>query len=285
MFWPGYMNINRLARYLPPASLSLYRKLFRRGIVFLGDYPTWDAAVRQSRGYDDDAIIEKVLASALRIKAGDGLYEQDSVVFYEENPSWPLLAGLMWIAAQNSGRLNVLDFGGSFGSVYHKHRRFLSELREVRWNIVEQTKIVELGKQHFETETIRFYYDINSCLAETKPDIILFSSVLQYIEKPYDLLQKALDSGIEQIIVDRTPFHKENTDRITVQHVSPKIVDTSYPAWIFSIGKFESFFNSCEIPGRFESDGNEPFEAIKILGYIIRNRQADRRGHGANGNV
>lgn len=41
------------------------------------------------------------------------------------------------------------------------------------------------------------------------------------------------------LIIDRTPVHVGETDRITLQHVPPTIYPATYPAWIFSRQKLQ----------------------------------------------
>jgi putative methyltransferase (TIGR04325 family) len=73
--------------------------------------------------------------------------------------------------------------------------------------------------------------------------VVLFSSVLQYLEDPYGMLEKILSKKPEYIIVDRTPFI-DSDDRLTVQKVNPKIYKGSYPCWFFNEEKFVSYFRS-----------------------------------------
>ncbi|MCX6690450.1 MAG: methyltransferase, TIGR04325 family, partial [Methanoregula sp.] len=164
--------------------------------------------------------------------------ERDSVLLNEVQYAWPLLAGLMWVAAQSSGRLNVLDFGGSLGSTYYQNRAFLRNLPEVQWNIIDQPAYVKVGKEYFEDEVLKFFPDIENCLSETKPNVILLSSVLQYLENPYEILNKLLNLPIDYVIIDKTPFWDGSTDRLCVQKVPPSIYPASYPSWIFAKGKF-----------------------------------------------
>ena len=45
----------------------------------------------------------------MKVKKGEAVYERDSMIFDQIEYSWPVLFGLMWAAAQNSGYLKVLD--------------------------------------------------------------------------------------------------------------------------------------------------------------------------------
>lgn len=208
-----------------------------------GDYRSWDEAMATSTGYASEIILEKTKAALLKVKSGEALYERDSVLFDEIEYAWPVLAGLMWVAARHGGRLNVLDFGGSLGSSYFQNRKFLATLPEVRWNIVEQTRHVETGKAFFEDDHLRFYADIAGCLADTQPNVVLLSSILQYLEQPYTVFNQILTFPCDHIIIDRTPFWAGPTDRLCMQNVPPPIYEGSYPCWIFSRPKFQAFLN------------------------------------------
>jgi putative methyltransferase (TIGR04325 family) len=97
----------------PPFLIHVYNFLRNaqstHGVT--GDFASWDEAKRASIGYDIDIILKKTKESLLKVKKGEAIYERDSVLFDEIQYSWPLLAGLLWVAAQSSGDLNVLDFG------------------------------------------------------------------------------------------------------------------------------------------------------------------------------
>ena len=231
----------------PPLLAQGYRFLCgrRHGVYGLsGDYRSWEEAMGASTGYDSEIILEKTKTALLQVKNGQVVYERDSVVFDEIQYAWPLLAGLMWVAAQSGGRLDVLDFGGSLGSTYFQNRAFLHSLTHARWNIVEQPQHVETGKEWFEDEHLKFYLRVEDCVAETQPNVVLLSSVLQYLEHPYDILCELLELTCAHVIIDRTSFWNGPVDRLCVQHVPPWIYPASYPSWIFSMSRFQSHLHA-----------------------------------------
>lgn len=201
-----------------------------------GNYKSWQDAKQKSIGYDADNILEKVKGALLKVKNGEAVYERDSVIFDHIEYSWELLSVLMWIAAQSKGELNIIDFGGSLGSTYYQNKQFLDTLSFVTWNIVEQPNFVEGGKRSFENDELRFYYTIDDCIKFTDKKIqgILFSSVLQYLEEPYVLLEEIIKRKFKYIIIDRTGFSLNDKMRLTIQKVHPKIYDALYPCWFFS---------------------------------------------------
>ncbi len=191
-----------------------------------GDYPDWESAVAAAGGYDSENIFIKVRDAARAVRDGKALWERDSVLFYEKEINWPLLAGLMQVAVSHEGKLHVLDFGGAFGSTFQQHRQELSTLAECTWSVVEQERLVECGQQEFSQDGLAFFRSQQEAFAERPINVILLSGVLQYIENPYNLLRIFVKRGIA-IIIDRTPILPDR-EKITVQHVPPTIYTASY---------------------------------------------------------
>jgi putative methyltransferase (TIGR04325 family) len=226
--------------FLPPVlTAGILRLRGRYG--YSGNYRSWDAARSHATGYDSESILAKVRVSALKVKNGEAVYERDSVLFDTVEYSWPLLAALLWIASRNGNRLNVVDFGGSLGSTYFQNKEFLRHLVELHWKVVEQARFVDCGKREFENDHLKFFGSLEASCLGAPPDAILFSSVLQYLEKPYSVLAAACEYGCEFLLFDRTTFIDRGNDRITLQKVPPEIYDASYPAWFFNREKFLEF--------------------------------------------
>lgn len=225
---------------IPPILFNILRKIKSNKYGWKGEYKTWKDAQDISTGYDSDEILKKVRNSLLKVKNGEAVYERDSVIFDEIQYSWPLLAGLMFACAKSGGVLKVLDFGGSLGSTYFQNKKFLDNISEVSWSVTEQNHFVDVGKTDFQDDRLKFYYDIETCKKEQNPNILLLSSVLQYIEKPYELIEYILKNDFEFILIDRTPFSKKL--QIKLQIVPPEIYNASYPCWFFDESEFLNFF-------------------------------------------
>jgi putative methyltransferase (TIGR04325 family) len=232
--------LNILKKILPG-----FMKRFIAGIFYgwHGNYSSWSEARIKSTGYDSKLILDKVRSSLLKVKSGNAAYERDSVLFSEIQLSYPVLSGLMWISAQNKGRLNVLDFGGSLGSSYFQNKQFLDSLEDVHWCIVEQPDFVSTGREDFATDRLHFFYSVEECLKSFNINVVLLSSVLQYLEEPYSLLHKLKSLPIENIIIDRSPF-VSGKDRITIQKVWPRIYKASYPCWFFNEQKIITWLST-----------------------------------------
>ena len=226
----------------PPSIIRLVNAIRNKEEYgWYGNYQTWEAALNASTGYDSATILNKVKDALLKVKNNEAAFERDSVLFYDIEYAWPILSSLLWVAAQRQGKLNVLDFGGSLGSTFFQHKKFLNAL-DVKWNIVEQENFVTAGKKHFEDSRLHFYLTPKECLDENQIDVVLLSSVLPYIKEPYKMLQEIIELNIPFMIFDKMPFLEQGTnDLLTVQKVHPSIYEGSYPAWFFNEGRFLSF--------------------------------------------
>jgi putative methyltransferase (TIGR04325 family) len=228
--------------------------------IWSGDFKTWAEAEALCNGYDSSIILEKCKDSLLKVKNGEAVYERDSVLFDKIQYSFPLLAGLMWIAAQNDGRLKIIDFGGSLGSTYLQNSIFFNNLKEVKWDIVEQPNFVKVGKEYFEDKNLKFFYSIDECLKFEKSDAIILSGVLQYIETPYELIKRIIAKEFNFVIFDRTIFNNVNEDRLAIQKVDPAIYEASYPCWFLNKQKLQDLFSDkyiliTEFPGFCDGTG------------------------------
>ena len=232
----GISSIKPVARLiLPPVLPRLYHSYRQTKYGCFGDYSSWSEASGHADGYDAKKIFDEVFESASRVRSGDSLYERDGVAFSEIQYSWPLLSGLLLAAANSNGALSVLDYGGSLGSTYYQNKKFLDRIYLDSWNIIEQDHFVESGTTTFSTKQLKFYKNIDDCLQQTSPKVLVLSSVLQYFENYEEILNDIFNKvEFAYIIIDRTPFSVEDRDIITVQRVDPKIYEGSYVCRLLS---------------------------------------------------
>lgn len=201
----------------------------------------WLEAKKMANGYDANNILEKVLESARKIKSGDAVYERDSVVFDNIQYDWPLLAILQKIALENDNSLVLVDFGGSLGSSYFQNRAWLTHIN-IKWIVVEQQHFVEVGREEFETNELLFEFSLEDAFKH-RPHVVLFSSVLQYLENPNEVITAVTSSNVQHIIIDRTSIAEQISENIvTLQQVPEEIYKASYPCWFFKENKLMSYF-------------------------------------------
>lgn len=217
--------------HLPLATASSECRIretpLQNKVFWNGSYNTWQSAVEAASGYDTEKIFTTVRNAARAVRDGLALWERDSVLFHTRQYNMPIVESLLNIAKQNQGQLHVLDFGGALGSTYQQNKNAFKILAECTWHVVEQTHFVECGQAEFSDSHLTFYHTMDEALRSAPINVILFSSVLQYVEEPYGVLRQAVKTGLP-IIIDRTTI-LSTQEYITVQHVPEAIYKASYP--------------------------------------------------------
>lgn len=259
--------------WLPPAINHWIGQLRGQSIRFKGEFATWEEACQLSNGYDAQDILAQVLAATKKVQRGEAAFERDSVLFEKIEYDWPVLAGLLWASSRNGGQLNVLDFGGALGSSYYQHLNILQSIPDIHWNVVEQAHYFQAGKTNFQDEKLRFYPSIDSCLVENRPNVVLLSGVLQYLQDPLALFKSTLILGADLIILDRTIINHTTSNKIYVQLVPATIYKASYPC--HSLSEQQLLSTAAAEQYLLTSDFNSlEFNALKSIssdfkGYIF----------------
>ncbi|MBL7815863.1 MAG: methyltransferase, TIGR04325 family [Saprospiraceae bacterium] len=247
--------------------INLYYR-YKKGWGFFGDYSTWQAAAADCEGYDSKPILARVLAAARAVKNGEAEFERDGFLFFEKKEIQNLTFWLKKIV-DTEGGLRVLDFGGSLASLYFQHRDFLTKLPNTKWCIVEQSHFVDIGKTEFEAENLLFEYTIDEAVKKIKPNIVIISSVLQYLESPFTWLDEIVKYKIPYLWIDRTPFSNREKDWILKQIVDPRVYKATYPAYILSLPKFKGYLEKhYEIVAEFSSPDKINQRECQFLGFF-----------------
>lgn len=201
-------------------------------------YNSWQSAENQCDGYPTTAILESVVKASRSVAQGDALYERDGVTYRHFAENTHLVSALRHIA-ETEGRFEVLDFGGSLGSIYRQHRWFLNDFKDFVWCVVEQKTFVETGKKMFENNKLKFEPSISDACSHYKPNIALMSNALQRVENPFDVLEEVAKFNIPYLFIDRTPVIESAEHRITHSIFPAKSCHTTYPSWVFSETDFK----------------------------------------------
>ena len=240
--------------WVVPTGVSEWAALRSKDLTQFDDIGgSWGAAQAQSSGYDANEILVKVQASTEAVLRGEAAFERDGVAFGSSEYRWPVLTGLLEVAARE-GELKVLDFGGSLGSLYWQHRKFFTGMK-VSWGVVEQPSFVTAGKE-LDQNSVDFFPSITDYLKSETPNVVLLSSVLQYLTNPEQILQELLSTPANTIILDRTPMSAAVSNIPCLQAVPQHIYAGSYPAWVFSKDWLQTQLAGWEILAEF--DGIEP---------------------------
>lgn len=270
------MTLRETLRELtPPLLQRAVRRVRGGGLRFEGDYPDWDSAQRASGGYDAGEIVRRVFEAERQVKEGKAADARDGVLFDQVQFSLPVMAALARAAQARGDGLRVLDFGGAFGGLYRQFRAFGLRTR-VEWTVVEQPAYVDLGAQHFQTGELRFSASLEDALADAPADVLLLSSVLQYLPAPHALMRRFADWGPAQVVIDRTPCSALARDILAVQQVPADIYRASYPCWIFSRERLLDSFRPRYAALATFSDGSGPWRAgavsFELAGFLLERK-------------
>lgn len=251
--------------FIPAIVKRIVRYSFKYG--WHGNYKSWQQALTTTTGYNADSVLQRVKNAALQVKNGQARYERDGIAQDHIEIFYPLLSTLLWVASQNDNRLSVVDYGGSLGTSYRQNYPFLKHLKSLQWSLIEQQMFVDEGRKTFEDEHLHFFYSLNEVLQLHAPQLLLFSSSLQYMEKPYELLTQVKQSKIPYLLIDRTAFIDGPNDRLTVQKVPPAFYDASYPCWFFSEQKMNTFLQDTFEPVYGFESGQKVGLGLEELDY------------------
>lgn len=230
-----------IKQLIPPIFHTLRWYSFKYG--WKGNYKSYEDARQQCKGYEERYILSRIMTSTEKVKNGAAAYERDGILYDKVQVNPNLLNVLLFISARNNNELTLIDFGGALGTSYYQNLPYLSHLKKLNWCIIEQPDFVREGKKGFENQHIRFYHSIEECL-KTHPvaNLLLISSTLQYISKPYDFLKSAVSYRIPYLMLDLIGYNDKKADRITIQYVPPVYygIEASYPCTFFNRTKIES---------------------------------------------
>lgn len=238
----------------PPLLKSMLSACLKRNLAWIGNFQTWKEAENQTTGYDADAYLAQLIEAIKIVRDDESKLERDSLLFDEIVYPYPLLSNLFALLTHFEAKsVFFLDFGGSLGSLYFQNRKFLRLLPAFTWNILEQEKIIQAGKEHFQTQELLFHSSLLEAKTFIKPKdckILILSGVLQYLENPYKTFKEILrEIDFDGILIDRTLFNRHDKHRIAIQKVPPHIYHASYACHLLSKTQFLDFFGSLSTRG------------------------------------
>jgi putative methyltransferase (TIGR04325 family) len=264
------MSRARLKAYLPPVLLHAWRALAGGAITFRGDYASWAAARAASKGYDDAAIVTRAREAALKVRRGEAAMDRDGVAFERPEYAFAVIAALQ--RAVRDGALRVLDFGGALGGSYRQFLAFGAAVPRLDWRVVEQPGMAAAGREGYADASLRFFDSTAGALRDGPPDVVLLSSVLQYLPEPYRVLEELGAIPGATLVLDRTPCDEGARDLLCVQTVPPSIYPASYPCWIFSRARLEAALGARHVVRAAFTDASSGWRSDRgefaLRGYV-----------------
>ncbi len=246
-----YNKVALSLRRLYTLLINNFKALSRNKVIgyyFSGPYKSWEDACVESTGYDDEEIITSSIRALKNVLNGVSRYERDGFNVDEIQTSWPLVTTILHSAIKRGNKVHVLDFGGALGSLYFQLKEYLTDIEFLKWSVVEQPSYVKAGLENFVDKRLNFYTQISHCLSDReKPDIIILSGVLQYLDNMDKYLKGIIDLCSDYIIIERTGFVLDSHPLVLIQHIDTENYKASYPVWFFNerlfLDKFLDYYD------------------------------------------
>jgi putative methyltransferase (TIGR04325 family) len=218
---------------LPPKIKVLVRVLLSRFIGFT-KIESWESAVRKSSGYESVNVVEPVVAAARRV-------QNDSESSTFSNSRYQQIAAAM-LYCISQGRFNtgepvrVLDVGGGGADYFHHFQTFAPQIN-FDWTVLETPAMAEAMSNEFGQNLSNLRWTSSTENTNEIYDVVLCSSVFQYVKNPVELLATLVSkSGF--LIVNRIPLVDSSEHFIAVQRIISNGKRVSYPVHFFAEKKF-----------------------------------------------
>ena len=188
---------NRLIRVLKSKAHT--------GLTLIGPYDSYQEAAQSSCGYESKVILDKVYKAVVDVLEGSSAYERDGTAF-AERPSTDHLRRLLSTHLKQNDV--VVDFGGGLGGAFINNRDLFRHSN--RYTVVEQPIFAEAGRELSLKYELPIEFVDGLCCLRAKPDILILSSVLQYIPHADQILQQSVRLAPRLILIDRTAYSANN---------------------------------------------------------------------------
>jgi putative methyltransferase (TIGR04325 family) len=198
---------------------------------------SWADATSRSSGYQSPRTIDSLVGS-------DPVDEPNQVIESHVGSRFQQVASafLEGVASvQNQSMIRVLDIGGGLGEYFSIFEKMVPSL-QLQWTIVETPMVCELAKS---TTPIRANLNwIDSLdLTEGHFDITLLSGVIQYVERPYELLNNVIKKA-DFLILNRCPLTRSQGGVVCIQRPGFFESKGSYPVHMLSETELISYLES-----------------------------------------
>lgn len=188
----------------------------------------WEIAVSRSSGYQSQQTIRSIKGSDPVVSKGTpkvflgGRYLQVTSA---------ILSGLNTEKLKLDTTIRVLDIGGGLGEYFFLLRDNVPNIK-FKWVILETQSICQLAKMYHSEVSGVSWTDALTDSSQTF-DIVLLSGVIQYLEKPFELIEMAMQKA-PLLIFNRLPLSSKAHNLICIQRPGLFESKGSFPLHILS---------------------------------------------------
>ena len=200
---------------------------------------SWNEALELAAGYENQKLIQYYVENMRASEPWNKWKLSEKTETQLSEREIVFLTFLMTALADlKKDKVFILDIGGGNGYFAHVARKMLPHI-QLDWLILESEGCANAYKQFESVSNIRWTHELGN---ETTPDITIFSCSLQYLEKPFEVLDHAIAIS-RWLLLMRLPLTDEQINQVTVQKVHYEPHHFSWPCWFFSKEQFLSRIN------------------------------------------
>ena len=253
---------------LPPRIKTLLRSVFSFVVGFT-KVDSWETAERRSAGYESSDVLTPLMLGTMEMRVH--LAHSNLVNTRYQQVATALFFSISENRIKDGKPLRILDFGGGSGDYFYQFQKFIPNI-EFDWTVVETPALAQAMQTKYggETEQIRWVHSLE--MTDDKYDFVLCSSVLQYVERPFEILE-AIVKKSEFVVINRIPLTKSSENFVALQRILTKKKRGSYPAHFFSESSFLKTLSTYgSIPMRWVVIEDQPvinWKAHKNQGLLL----------------
>ena len=226
--------ISSFAEWILPPKIKTLIRASLSSVIGFTKVDSWDTAERKSVGYESVSVLTPLLEGTIESRVN--LADSKLVTTRYQQVATAMFFCLSEKRLRGGKPLRILDFGGGGGDYFYQFQKFVPHI-DFDWTVVETPALAEAMQQKHggESQKIRWVGSIE--MTDEKYDLVLCSSVLQYLEKPFEILE-ALVKKSQFVIINRIPLIKTADNFVALQRILTKKKRGSYPAHFFSENSF-----------------------------------------------
>ena len=218
---------------LPPRIKTLFRAIFSFVVGFT-KVDSWETAERKSVGYESTDVLTPLMQGAMETRVS--LADSNLATTRYQQIATAMLFCISETRLQNGKPLSILDFGGGSGDYFYLFQKFVPNI-EFDWTVVETPALAQAMQTKYggENQRVRWVHSLE--MTDDKYDFVLCSGVLQYVERPFEILE-AIVKKSEFVVLNRIPLTNSSENFVALQRILTKKKRGSYPAHFFSERRF-----------------------------------------------
>lgn len=124
-----------------------------------------------------------------------------------------MLMSVMASFPSEKNSLRVMDFGGGKGSHYDIFSAVYRDVNVEAWDVVELPELARAGKHNCEHGALRFFESIHE--VSSKYHIVISNGSLQYVENPWEIIDKIAKIDHSIWCINRLPIIMPNNASYT----------------------------------------------------------------------